>query len=136
METCLSSPGCGGVTEADVGGLGQRSGGLVGPEAVLLPQLVPLLQRQDDGGPVVPLLLAVPLHIVEQILPLCFMAPHNTCTHTRQKIICNFDLRFSTNILQYISSLKMTVLLCIQMESREINAIVVSEVSTNMVILL
>ncbi len=71
---------CGGLTEADVRGLGQRGGGLIGPEAVLLPQLVPLLQRQDDGSPAVPLPLAVLLHTVEELLPLCFMTSDNTCT--------------------------------------------------------
>lgn len=80
----MSVSGCGGLTEADVGGLGQGGGGLIGAEAVLLPQLVSLLQRQDDRGPVVPLPLAVLLHTVEQLLPLCFMAPHNTCRHIQQ----------------------------------------------------
>lgn len=66
------------LTQTDVGGLGQGGGGLVGAEAVLLPQLVSLLQRQDDRGPAVPLPLAVLLHAVEQLLTLHFVAPDDT----------------------------------------------------------
>lgn len=84
IATHPSASSCGGLTQADVGGLGEGSGGLVGPEAVLLPQLVPLLQRQDDRGPVVPLLLAVLFHIVEQVLPLSLVAPDDTCTDTHE----------------------------------------------------
>lgn len=102
IATHPSASSCGGLTQADVGGLGQGSGGLVGPEAVLLPQLVPLLQRQDDRGPVVPLLLAVLFHVVEQVLPLSLMAPDDTCTdaHMRQKISDLFVLRLKMNIRQ------------------------------------
>lgn len=66
------------LTQADVRGLGQGGGGLVGAQAVLLPQLVALLQRQDDSLPIVPLSLTIFLHAVKQLLALSFMAPHNT----------------------------------------------------------
>lgn len=87
-------------TQADVGGLGQRCGGLVGAQTVLLPQLVALLQGQDDGRPVVPLPLALLLHTVEQLRALRFVALYDSCGRGRDSVTeVQLDLKPETIVL-------------------------------------
>lgn len=74
------------LTQADVGGFGQGGAGFVGPQAVLLPQPVPLVQRQDDRRAVVPVPLAVPLHAVEQLRAFSSVALHNSFTNTHFQV--------------------------------------------------
>lgn len=74
------------LTKADVGCLGEWCCGLVGAEPKLLAKPIPLLQRENDGCPPIPLPLPIFLNAVEQLPRLLPVALHHPCSSRSRRL--------------------------------------------------